>query len=152
MQLETAMAWRTGDSDGLVQRILTRYQLRNLYAGFEQAAGLDMACHWALAGDLEAADRWLALSKTSQLTLTHLIILARRGECGKVVTSAPLVLQTVRVDPHALRVTHLLVALCLERRGADPKVVQEHLERAQPAYPGEYDYLTAQWPELEQLL
>ena len=151
MELEIILALRSGDQAGFLKRVLTRYQLRDLFAGYEQAAGLGMAGFWALKGDLDAADRWLALSRSRELTLFHLVLLARRGECGKVVTSAPLVLQLSRDDAHAIRATHLLVALCLKGRGAEAEVVDEHLERARPAYAGEYDYLTGSWPELMQL-
>lgn len=118
------------------------------------AAGRNLSTAYLARGDLAAAAAWLPDPHGPDLDTPEVAaaLHARHGDWQRVLAlpwpevRSPLEARALR---HARRSYHLMRAFALEQRGGGAaSAFTDELEAARPAYAGEYDYLTREWPAL----
>lgn len=109
-------------------------------------------CH-AVSGNVERADSWLDDSETlTPITATaYAVVGCRDNRLQEVagLAAAPLRRVDARLFSHEVRVFHLMRAFA---KAACEEPVADDLMYARPAFAGELDYLTADWPALRDFI
>lgn len=114
----------------------------------------NIAFCYAAMGELDAAARWLPDPATLVMPGGAAVIRCRQGRFADALE-----LSMPSLEPwqrpflrHEQRLLYLMHAFALDRLGETDDVVGAHLQVARPAFAGEFDYLTANWPELTEFL
>jgi hypothetical protein len=113
-----------------------------------------LALCWAALGEVEAAARWLP-SEQLLITPAGAAVVRNRQRRYKEVLRLEMPVTKSWQEPfirHERRLLLLMQAFALDRLGESADYVGSHFVAAQPAYPHEFDYLTAHWPELREFL
>jgi hypothetical protein len=105
-------------------------------------------------GELEAAASWFPGGEAPGTPSTAAVVLARLGRHDEVLE-----LTMPDLEPwqevfirHERRLLYLMRAFSLAAIGEPDDLVAAHGAVAQPAFEGEYDYLTGNWPELSKFI
>jgi tetratricopeptide (TPR) repeat protein len=148
------LALRRGD----YQNALAIYSRawRSQLIGAELRANVEasIATTYACLGELEAAEKWLPPAEHWVTPSGGAVVLCRLGRFAETLEleMPPLRRWQESFLRHERRLLYLTRAYALRELGEPNDVVHAHLDLAAPAYPGEFDYVSASWPRLRELL
>lgn len=131
-------------------------------------AGVHLALAHALAGELEAAERWASetraritkskddrLEYAARLCLAETVVRLRRGQPAEALALLERNWTTMRevLNGNTMRVAEVLSAFAEAARGVrQSNTMAERLLRVEPVLPGDFAFLGVKWPEMQTFL
>jgi hypothetical protein len=148
------LAVRRGDFDTALAIYSRAWRSPGLTPQARGAISLNLSFCYAAIGELEAAQKWYPGEDAHGTPSSAALILARLGRHQEVLE-----LSMPELEPwqevfvrHERRLLYLMRAFSLAAIGEPEDLVTAHGAVAQPAFAGEYDYVSTHWPELKEFV
>ena len=152
------LALRRGDFDGALAIYSRAWRAPGIGSHARAAVGVNLALCFAAMGELEASEQWLPKADTGQTPFytpsSAAYVTARLGRYQDATDFSLPELESWQevFVRHERRVLYLMRAFAMQMLGESEDLVLAHASVAEPAYPGEFDYLTSHWDELDNFV
>lgn len=148
------LALRRGDYRTALAIYSRAWRSRHISAAMQANVSANLAFAYTCIGDLDAAARWLPAAEAWTMPSGAAVVLCRQGRYPEVLE-----LEMPELSPwqepfvrHEIRLLYLMQAYALRQLEEPEETVAAHLDLARPAFSGEFDYVSAEWPELREFL